>query len=177
VAAVHHCGKEASRGARGSSALKAAADVEIFVEGSKDRRTATVTKSKDGEDGISLAFRLDSVEIGPDMEASSCVVEVLSGWSIERQTRRTVKLTDAQKAAFGALKNALAEAGERMPPSNQRPDKTGCPSSLWFRYCEQSKITASDNPDSFRRSFDRATAKLKQLGIIGSWGGWVWLND
>jgi hypothetical protein len=63
VLALHHTGKDTGKGARGSSALRAAADCEILVEGSQERRTASVSKQKDGEDGWQLAFRLNRVDI------------------------------------------------------------------------------------------------------------------
>lgn len=64
VAVVHHSGKDVARGARGSSALRAAVDVEISVEGLTGTRTATVTKSRDGETGERFAFDLEPVPLG-----------------------------------------------------------------------------------------------------------------
>ena len=79
VVLVHHLGKDTNRGARGSSVLKAAADVEITVIGSEGERTAKITKSKDGEAGIELTFILDRVELGEDL--SSCVLHTTNDWS------------------------------------------------------------------------------------------------
>jgi RecA-family ATPase len=62
---VHHSGKDASKGSRGHSSLKAALDVEIEVAGDADR-IATVTKMRDGETGQQFAFRLESIDLGPD---------------------------------------------------------------------------------------------------------------
>src|SRR5262245_40263266 len=50
----HHPGKDTSKGARGSSVLKAAADVEIHVEQNGDVRKAEITKAKDAESGLSM---------------------------------------------------------------------------------------------------------------------------
>ena len=79
VLLVHHSGKDAERGARGWSGIKAAADVEFEVsrvEGS-DVRILRVSKQKDGRDDLSWAFRLESVMVGLDAdgeEVSSLVV-------------------------------------------------------------------------------------------------------
>lgn len=78
VLLVHHSGKDATKGARGSSALRAAADAEIEVIRTREYRAATVTKMKDGEDGAEFAFNLNTVvlDFDDDGEAiTSCVVE------------------------------------------------------------------------------------------------------
>jgi hypothetical protein len=77
---IHHSGKDESRGARGWSGLRAAADAEIEVNRSGDQRIATVTKLKDGEDGAKFGFKLVPVEIGIDADGDpvkSCIVEPL----------------------------------------------------------------------------------------------------
>lgn len=81
VILVHHSGKDDGAGARGSSALRAAADVEIQVKGDNKARGAKVTKQKDGEDGKQYGFRLHTVVLGEDEDGediTSCVVEHLA---------------------------------------------------------------------------------------------------
>lgn len=78
VVLIHHSGKNSERGARGSGALRAAADVEYAITKASGRRTMTVTKMKDGEDGQAYHFKLQSIVIGLDEDGedrSSCVVE------------------------------------------------------------------------------------------------------
>jgi RecA-family ATPase len=64
---VHHTGKDETKGARGHSALKAAIDTELEirrVEGAKGAINVTVTKQRDLEIGLPLAFQLVSVDLG-----------------------------------------------------------------------------------------------------------------
>lgn len=78
VVLVHHSGKDATKGARGSGALRAAADLEVEVVQTREYRAATVTKQKDGADGTEYAFKLAEVAIGMDEDdelITSCVVE------------------------------------------------------------------------------------------------------
>jgi putative DNA primase/helicase len=79
VGFVHHCGKDATKGARGSSALRAAVDTEILIEGVTGQRCAIVTKQRDLESGQRLPFELVPIEIGTDPEDEtaihSCVVK------------------------------------------------------------------------------------------------------
>ncbi len=75
---VHHSGKDSSRGARGWSGLRAAADVELEVCRVNDARSVSITKQKDGDDGAEFGFSLMSVVIGVDTDGNditSCVVD------------------------------------------------------------------------------------------------------
>lgn len=78
VGFVHHAGKDPSKGARGSSALRAATDTEILIEGVTGPRTASITKQRDLETGEAMPFELVSVQIGTDPDdgspLTSCVV-------------------------------------------------------------------------------------------------------
>lgn len=78
VALVHHSGKDATKGARGWSGIRAAADVEIEITRNGNARAAEVTKQRDGEDGARYGFELLPVVYGADAkgnELSSLVVE------------------------------------------------------------------------------------------------------
>lgn len=80
VLLVHHAGKDASRGARGWSGIRAAADFEIEVTAAAGgaEKIARVTKMKDGRDGDAFGFCLAPVLIEFDAdgdEVISCVVE------------------------------------------------------------------------------------------------------
>lgn len=81
VGFVHHSGKDPAKGARGSSALRAATDTEILIEGLAGQRTATVSKQRDLEAGDPMPFELVPVEIGADPEdgqpVTSCTVRHL----------------------------------------------------------------------------------------------------
>jgi len=75
---IHHAGKDASKGSRGWSGLKAAADVQIEVIRHEDgTRELHVEKLKDGEDGLRWGFKLEIVELGVDTDGdpiTSCIV-------------------------------------------------------------------------------------------------------
>jgi hypothetical protein len=79
VGFVHHAGKDPSKGARGSSALRAAVDTEVLIEKGQDgRRTATVTKQRDLMVGSAMPFELVPVTVGTHEDGAditSCVVK------------------------------------------------------------------------------------------------------
>lgn len=74
---VHHAGKDLSKGSRGWSGLKAAADVQIeVIRHDNGFREIVIEKMKDGEDGVRWGFKLEVVELGLDYDGdiiTSCV--------------------------------------------------------------------------------------------------------
>lgn len=96
VVLVHHAGKDAAKGARGWSGLRAAADAEISVSKSAaGGRCIQVSKQKDGDDSGVWGFDLEVVPIGTDEDGDvvdSCVVveaEIPVAVSVAGRPRRT----------------------------------------------------------------------------------------
>lgn len=78
VLLIHHSGKDDSKGARGHSSLRGAADVEMETSRDGEDRVLHISKLKDGEDNVDHGFRLEIVELGVDVDGdpiTSCVVE------------------------------------------------------------------------------------------------------
>ncbi len=78
VVLIHHAGKDAAKGARGWSGLRAAMQTEIEV--SQDPagfRKARITKQRDAEQNLEFAFKLSPVALEPfdNRPQVSCVVE------------------------------------------------------------------------------------------------------
>ncbi|GEA59607.1 helicase RepA family protein [Vibrio comitans] len=66
ILCVHHSGKDASKGGRGSSALNAACDYEFQVTHDSKTGLTTLnnTKQKDAEEAVSLVFEFQPVDLG-----------------------------------------------------------------------------------------------------------------
>lgn len=80
ISIIHHCGKDAAKGARGHSSLRAAIDTEIEITHppADKYRTATVVKQRDLGIMPPLAFSLEVVEVGTNQRGklmTSCVVK------------------------------------------------------------------------------------------------------
>ena len=77
VLLIHHAGKDAARGARGWSGIKAAADAEIeIIKHETGGREIRISKMKDGDDGLQWGFKLEVVTVGKDNDGddiTSCV--------------------------------------------------------------------------------------------------------
>lgn len=112
VTLVHHSGKDASRGARGWSGLRAAADVEMEVVRDEHDRVLSITKQKDGDDGGDFGFQLQVVVIGQDEDGddiTSCVV--VETHASSRQMRKAIKGAN-QKLAMHLLTDLTELTGE-----------------------------------------------------------------
>ena len=151
VLLVHHSGKDASKGARGWSGLRAAADVELEVLRSDELRSISVTKLKDGQDGANIGFKLHTVILGEDEDGddiTSCIVEYTNTGRATREKGAVVGPKERQilmvlNEVFGLgtdQKMPLPElieaaAAQLAPPvdgkrDNRKRDVTRCIDSL-----------------------------------------------
>jgi len=111
VLIVHHTGKNTSQGLRGHSSLKAALDANIEVVGA-DKRSWLLEKSKDGEDGKSFGFRLETQKLGIDSDG-----DLITSCTVERD--HSVIFTKpepsgkAQKAALKVVKQTLSNIANK----------------------------------------------------------------
>jgi hypothetical protein len=121
VAFIHHAGKDATRGARGHSSLRAAADTEILVEGQSGPRKATVVKQRDLAGGQVFGFELELVVLGTDQDGdpvTACVVRH-TGEAISTATRGKAAGKN-QTAALTALREWVrSHEGADHIPSDQ----------------------------------------------------------
>jgi hypothetical protein len=101
VEAIHHCGKDTARGARGHSLLRAATDTEIEVGGGRIR----VTKQRTMAGGDNWEFRLRTRRVGirhDGSDAISCYVETRAKGKGSQLWRQ--ELTKTEQELFNALK-------------------------------------------------------------------------
>lgn len=118
VLLVHHAGKDTSKGARGWSGLRAAADVEIEVIRDGDDRVASITKMKDGTDGADYGFRLLTQVLGMDEDdepVTSCVVEATDAKRPPpKAAKRGTTLDSTENAVMATLNQLLTVGGESV---------------------------------------------------------------
>jgi len=105
---IHHTGKDASRGARGWSGVRGAADAQIEIVRSGDDRTAIIDKMKDGAgEGDEYGFKLLTVPIGideDDEEITSCVLEHVAA----------VPKAERKKEPKGAVEKLVLKVANEM---------------------------------------------------------------
>lgn len=138
VVLIHHAGKDSSKGARGWSGLRAAADAELEVVRAPTGRLLRLSKQKDGEDELEWGFDLDVVRIGVDEDLepiTSCVVIEAAvpavGGVASRKLGPVEVIVNAVIQEFAVAQTSgievgpvLAESVKRMDPPEDRKRDT-----------------------------------------------------
>ena len=151
---VDHSGKDASKGVRGWSGKRAAADAELEVlKYENGARELRITKMKDGDDGLKWGFRLEMVIVGTDADGdpiTSCV-------AVEADVPVPVVQETGPKAQrFGAHERHVLEIIE-----DQYAGIAHAPLTELFDKC-LAAMTKPEPPkrDLRRRDLDRAIQSL-----------------
>lgn len=108
VLLVHHSGKDSSKGARGWSGLRGAADVEIEVSRDDDVRCATLTKLKDGEDGVEFHFMLEQVHLGVDRDGDPITSAIVDPSEPPPREEKVKPLGQRQRVLVSAIEDCQA---------------------------------------------------------------------
>ena len=106
VVLVHHTGKDTTKGARGHSSLFAALDGAIEVEKSNDKRSWSIAKAKDGQDGKNFPFNLKVHNLGTDADGddiTSCTIERALPNIFVKPPPKGAKKKEAFKALIGHI--------------------------------------------------------------------------
>ncbi|WP_441252573.1 AAA family ATPase [Tardiphaga sp. 71_E8_N1_1] len=151
VDVIHHTGKDKSKGARGSSALRAATDTEIEV----DTGVVRVTKQRDMDTVQPMPFELLPVEIGHRADGAaitSCVVN----WTTSAAGEFLATLTPPQQLALDALDQAISTATKSGEP--KRPVAHG----EWVKAME---VVSGSNTGA-KGKVNRASPVLIQAGYV-----------
>jgi hypothetical protein len=154
VLLVHHSGKDASRGARGWSGLRGAADAELEVSRDyvTDTRQVRIGKQKDAADGGEFPFTLRGVEVGRDSDGdplTSCWVEYLNPADVKKD--RGPK-GPKQKLALQVCRECFDLAGGSIPVATVLDQIT--------------RQSAGEAPNDARRTGQRALEALASAGYI-----------
>jgi hypothetical protein len=116
---IHHEGKDAGKGARGHSLIKAAVDTEIHLtRNDSGLGCLTITKQRDMETGKPLFFSLRPVIVFTDAQGktiTSCVVEQAEGTAAQFAD---ADLADEMQEIF--LAGLSAKTGEKVALSHSR---------------------------------------------------------
>lgn len=177
---VHHTGKDAARGARGHSSLRAATDTEIEVQSEDGNRAAIITKQRDYQGGETFAFTLKTVQLGHDQdgdEVSSCVVEPVES--------EEFKAAQAQKKGMGGNQKLLLETFDQMLSEGMgKPNPGGVglpdPGRFWtvrmddFRSVCMGKMAVQNKRSAF---LDAWRSVSDSRGVMCSASDLVWRTD
>lgn len=170
VVAVHHSGKDATKGLRGHSSLFAALDAAVEVTRDGDRRQWKVAKAKDGADGEAHPFKLRVVELAPDSEGepvTSCVVSPDD--SAAEVKRAKLPQGGNQRLVYEGIRD-LFKGG-----------LTGKPGAPPLRPCIELEAAVSAGASRLTCPTDKRTSRARDAitglvsrGVLGLNEGWLW---
>jgi hypothetical protein len=153
--AIHHAGKDASRGInsmRGSSALAGAADTVLAVAKSESIVSLSMEKQKDADVMDKITFEMVPIAL---MDDSSVVLKPIEA----EVTTKKQSLSARQYHAMQALKNTMVKAGSTIISS-----------SLWH---DAHKVKSPDLTPQQRKD---ARQGLQDKGVVTVDEGKVWIN-
>ncbi|MNO56400.1 DNA repair and recombination protein RadB [compost metagenome] len=167
VLLVHHSGKDASKGSRGHSSIKAACDVELQVERGKDTRSITTSKMKDGMEGLSYIFNLHTVVLGQDEDGddiTSCIVEFKGPGKVVAEDHKK-KTGKNELSLLDAIHNVLGLSDHKAGVETAR---------VHDEFCAQFDPSKKQNYKN--QAFNRAKETLLEKGAIFEENGTLFLH-
>lgn len=171
--AIHHTGKDDSRGARGWSGLKAALDTELEV---KDG-SITVKKQRDLEFGEPVVFHLEGAEIGRGPEGETVTSAVVrigeKPKPVEAAEEFEHALTEREEQMLRAFDRAvLKKYGEKYVRGAKEFYLTG---PEWDAEMTESLPVIGANDGLSRQTLDGFRRELTEKGAVekGKRGQWL----
>ncbi|GMR20198.1 MAG: hypothetical protein BMS9Abin36_0793 [Gammaproteobacteria bacterium] len=169
---VHHSGKDSTKGARGHSALFAAADTVIAI----NDHIATVEKSRDGETGADFGFKLDVVGMGQDTDGDPITTCVIVPTDAAPKKQRKKTLPGAAQVALKALHEAIADHGQRMPETGTIPAGVHAVDLDTWRNRFRLRYGTDDRGNrAVRQAFQRGREILLRDQLVALSDPWVWV--
>jgi hypothetical protein len=172
VMIIHHAGKDAAKGARGHSSLRAAVDTEIQITRDGAVILAETRKQRDMEGDRSFGYTLRSVHLGDDEDGdpvTSCVVT-----PCDAPAKRGPVITGQAKVALQAFGDALAHHGE-VKLGDMFPANRQCvPLERWREYCDRLSLSSGETATAKRTAFFKSKATLQEKGFICVVDNYAW---
>lgn len=191
VILVHHAGKNASAGLRGSSNARAGADFALMLACDRDEITGLtanhflhLTKSRDAPEGPIAAIHAESVVIGQRDDGTPITSLVLDFDTDRKAAPKARKPSVAETSFYTAFDEAAAAHSEMVHVHGD----TSAPKVLAVRVDKVREefdaryVTAQQDPakraDTVRKQFKAAMERTTQAGTfcVGFWSEaeWVW---
>lgn len=170
VGAVHHTGKDATRGARGHYSLTAAADTILNVTD----KVAAVEKVRDGLHGERFAFELEPVELGIDPDGDRVMTCLLNVVGDPGKVNTDHPIGKNQRLVFTPLRALVSDRGELLPGTSAIPKGVKAVKfDDLFAAC-QPKFTGMP-AWRIKARMGEALASLQASGHVGVFNEYIWL--
>jgi hypothetical protein len=178
---IAHCGKDAAKGIRGWSGVRAAIDAEIEITKNDGQHIAHVTKERDLPDGDRFGFSLKQVEVGLNSRGRKVTTRVIvhaedAGNPAAAAAKPKKAWAPSLRLLKLILESALVEHGLKIAPFVDGPMVRAVDiESLREEFCRQylssgetdKRKAANAKNEAFRRAIKAAQPDLVACRTIG----------
>jgi hypothetical protein len=181
---LHHSGKDLAKGLRGHSSLLGAVDTQLEILRFEDQAKGIIslTKQKDGQDGIRIGFEMTEVEISSSSLGFDPVVSLAVQASDEavnqasKKTKNNAGKGRNQSIAMESLGNVIKQKGIQKIVEGKL--RTVVNLDDWRAEFRSKKGVTDDSELTVRKAFDKAWSRaqddLHKFGEIGIRDKYVW---
>ena len=181
---LHHSGKDLAKGLRGHSSLLGAVDTQLEILRFEDQAKGIIslTKQKDGQDGIRIGFEMTEVEISSSSLGFDPVVSLAVQASDEAVNQASKKAKNNagkgrnQSIAMESLGNVIKQKGIQKIVEGKL--RTVVNLDDWRTEFRSKKGVTDDSELTVRKAFDKAWSRaqddLHKFGEIGIRDKYVW---
>ena len=181
---LHHSGKDLAKGLRGHSSLLGAVDTQLEILRFEDQAKGIIslTKQKDGQDGIRIGFEMTEVEISSSSLGFDPVVSLAVQASDEAVNQASKKAKNNagkgrnQSIAMESLGNVIKQKGIQKIVEGKL--RTVVNLDDWRAEFRSKKGVTDDSELNVRKAFDKAWIRaqddLHKFGEIGIRDKYVW---
>ena len=188
---IHHSGKDQAKGLRGHSSLLGAVDTELELLRFDDqpRGVVTVSKQKDGEDGVRYGFEMVEIEIDEKDSNPLSLDEPRKSLAVNpsdesaRRTPEEVRRENLDRTGKGkrqvlaleSLREAISLKGThwKFAIGVRKCVKM----DDWKEQFAQKMGTDEDGMEAFRAAWRRARSDSGRHHSIKIEGDWVWIEE
>jgi hypothetical protein len=181
---LHHSGKDLAKGLRGHSSLLGAVDTQLEILRFEDQAKGIIslTKQKDGQDGIRHGFEMVEIEISSSSLGFDPVVSLAVQASDEAVNQASKKAKNNagkgrnQSIAMESLGNVIKQKGIQKIVEGKL--RTVANLDDWRTEFRSKKGVTDDSELTVRKAFDKAWSRaqddLHKFGEIGIRDKYVW---
>ena len=177
IALTHHQPVDGKERMRGHGALLGAVDTTVHVVNKDGTRLAEVVKSSDHEEGQRIAFTLKSVIIDQDDgygdPVTAPVVVEDQAPTTAKAAKRAVKIPKNATLALNALRDAVADCGQRAANAHVPAGMQVVTLDQWRNYAYRRGL-GGEEAKSRQKAFTRAAECLAGSGLVGIWEPYAW---
>lgn len=187
---LHHSGKDTTKGLRGHSSLLGAVDTQLEILRFEEQAKGVIslTKQKDGEDGIRIGFEMVEVEITKPSSSGLSLDDPLVSLAVQASDEAVNQASKKAKNNAGKGRNQSIEMESLQTVVKQKGIqkviegrlRTAVNLTDWRAEFRSKKGVTDDSTTLEKKAFDkawkRAQDRLQDAGEIGIRDKFAWLE-